>query len=315
MISIDGARFASLLRVVEATAAAWPGHERAMAKSFAKRTEADLQHADMMSAMVLKLAPEIASGLSELAEDYRFLCEKIILPEEIHFRRTGTYRLTTFSEALETVYNDDVYMTRYMNGLLMSCILWVNHARALQHYAEALLPRIRRGQRLLEIGPGHGLLLCVACKDGGLDVNAWDVSKASLAQTRAAARTLGIEGDVHFAQRDIFALPQGELPDAERFDAIVLSEVLEHLERPREALESLRNLTRPGGFVWVNVPVNSPAPDHIFLLRHPDEARALLIEAGFIIVDEALFAMNDVEIEKAIRQGLTISCAILAQRP
>jgi 2-polyprenyl-3-methyl-5-hydroxy-6-metoxy-1,4-benzoquinol methylase len=311
---IDQPEFSNLARLVRELGATWPAHNRALLKSFEKRTSDDLRFADQLAGMVLRLSTSIPGGLTELVEDYRFLCERIILPEEIHFRRTGQYRLTTFRQALTEVYNDQPFMTRYMNGLLLSSVLWVNHARALMHYGQRFLPVVPGGSRLLEIGPGHGLLLCMAGRKADLQLTGWDVSGASLAATRAATELLGVENPIRFEQRDIFdAADLGS--EAGQFGAIVMSEVLEHLEDPRTALDVLFRLAKPGGLVWLNVPVNSPAPDHIFLLSHPQEASDLVSGAGFEIVEAAEFAMNDVEMNRAIEKKLTVSCAIIARKP
>ena len=67
---------------------------------------------------------------------------------------------------------------------------------------------------------------------------------------------------------------------------VVISEVLEHLERPEQALSFLNSALNPGGFIYVNVPINSPSPDHIYLLEHPDAGVALIEAAGFEIVSQ-----------------------------
>lgn len=311
---IDQQKFPSLASLVREIGSTWPAHNKALLKSFERRTSDDLSFADDLAGMALRLSTSISGGLTTLVEDYKFLCEKIILPEEIHFRRTDQYRLTTFRQALNEVYSDEPFMTRYMNGLLLSCVLWVNHARALRHYVRRFLPGIPSGARLLEIGPGHGLLLCMAGRRADLHLTGWDVSRASLAATRAATELLGVENLIRFEQRDIFdAADLGS--EAGRFDAIVMSEVLEHLENPQQALKVLFRLAKPGGLVWLNVPVNSPAPDHIFLLRRPQEASDLVSSAGFEIVETGEFSMNDIELNRAIEKKLTISCAIIARRP
>jgi ubiquinone/menaquinone biosynthesis C-methylase UbiE len=106
-----------------------------------------------------------------------------------------------------------------------------------------------------------------------------------------------------------------QISEVGQFDAIVMSEVLEHLENPQQALKVLFGLAKPGGLLWLNVPVNSPAPDHIFLLRRPQEARDLVSSVGFQIVETGEFPMNDVEISRAIEKKLTISCAVIARKP
>lgn len=37
-------------------------------------------------------------------------------------------------------------------------------------------------------------------------------------------------------------------------------------------MNTLFAITKPGGHVFIQVPINSPATDHLFLLRSPQEA-------------------------------------------
>src|SRR5690242_16767348 len=111
---VDENAYPSLARVVNEVLAIWPEHERYFEKSLGGRDAALLKHSDRLSSMVIRLAGTIDGSLKSLAKDYRFLCEEIVLPEEFHFRRSGTYRLTKFEDALKTVYNNSVFMTRYM---------------------------------------------------------------------------------------------------------------------------------------------------------------------------------------------------------
>lgn len=316
MALIDHAAYPQLGRLVDALLAQWPEHEKAVANSFNGRDEATLRHSERTTDMVLKLADTVDGGLPTLIDDYRFLCEKIVLPEELHFRRTGRYRLSKFEEALETVYNDRVFMTRYMNGLLLSDVFWVNHTRGLQHYAEVFLPSLPEGAELLEIGPGHGLLLYLASQSEQIGaLYAWDVSEASLALSSHALDKLGGRDDVRFQQRNIFDPSIMDAENAGRFDAVVLSEVLEHLEQPQDALAVLHHLCKPGGKVWVNVPANSPAPDHLFLLRSSDELKAMLEQAGFEVVTSADYVMNNIPMERAKLLKLTVTCVAVGQKP
>src|SRR5207253_3081970 len=118
----------------------------------------------------------------------------------------------------------------------------------------------------LEVGPGHGLLLYFAAKDPhAASVTGWDVSEGSLAATGRALKTIGVEQRVELVCQDVFDAG-GANP---RFDSVVVSEVLEHLENPLDALKSLKGWMRPNARIWVNMPVNSPAPDHLYLLRTP----------------------------------------------
>lgn len=203
-------------------------------------------------------------------------------------------------------------MTRYMNGLLLSNIFWDNHARAFAHYSNRFLPMVRPGSDFLEIGPGHGMFLVFAARrEEFRSVSGWDVSSASLAATRSALQTIGVERTVTLRSQNLF--DDDPAGDAPAFDGIVLSEILEHLEDPLGALRAVTRRLRSGGLVWVNVPANSPAPDHIYLLRAPEEACDLVEQAGLEVIDHAFFPMTGASLERARRQALSVSCVVIGR--
>jgi 2-polyprenyl-3-methyl-5-hydroxy-6-metoxy-1,4-benzoquinol methylase len=96
--------------------------------------------------------------------------------------------------------------------------------------------------RLLDVGCGHGLLLDEARKRG------YDVEGLEL--SRDAAR--------HARERLELTVREQPLEDAalddERYDAIVLTDVLEHLEDPVGALARCTRLLAPGGALLVVTP-------------------------------------------------------------
>ena len=228
----------------------------------------------------------------------------------MHFLRTGEYRCKTFAEAEAQVYANRPFMMKYMDGLLVSQALWANHAKCAIYFREKFLPRLRENARYLEIGPGHGLFLAQAARlPANVRATAWDVSAESVAQTRAAMKTVGVTRPIDISQRNV--LTAGEHPD--RFDAIVISEVLEHMEDPIAALKALRAIITDDGELLVNVPVNSPAPDHIYLLRLPDDAVKLVEAGGFEVIDHTPYPMTGYTLEQAVKDRATISCMLIAR--
>jgi 2-polyprenyl-3-methyl-5-hydroxy-6-metoxy-1,4-benzoquinol methylase len=290
----------SVKQLVQAQLRVWPEHERFLATRFAS---ADMSLAEEVAGLIGCLS----ESLPRLADDYRWLCERLY-EEELHFRRTGAYRLSTFDEAVRDVYSNDEFMKRYMNALLLSQLWWENHTRVIEYYCRHFLPSSRPHYSHLEIGPGHGLLLYFAARDRLCrSVTAWDLSDASLAATRVCLQRLNITREVRLVKRNLFDALGAEEP----FDSIVLSEVCEHLEDPRSALVRIRQHLAPGGRLFVNVPVNSPAPDHIYLLRTPEEATALVASAGYRIEDSKSFPMTGHTEARARKSNTTISCVIL----
>jgi hypothetical protein len=89
--------------------------------------------------------------------------------------------------------------------------------------------------------------------------------------------------------------------------------VLEHMEDPRSALQGLRRCIAADGRILVNVPINSPAPDHIYLLRSPDDAAELVRSGGFEIADIQSVPMTGYTLEQAREGRLTITSMITAR--
>jgi 2-polyprenyl-3-methyl-5-hydroxy-6-metoxy-1,4-benzoquinol methylase len=315
MTIVDRTAYPSLAILTQAILDDFPDHLSFLEAGFRDREPDLMKHSELVASAIMRLSAIVEGGLPALASDYKFICKDVVFPEEVHFRRTGSYRLTSFKEALETVYSNGPYMKRYMNGLLLSNVIWNNHARALHHFATNFLPSLPKGAHLLEIGPGHGLLLYLATLTDGLgSISAWDISRTSLEMSRQALETMGAKRSVSFEERNIIESDNLESFHG-KFDGVVFSEVLEHLEQPGQALEVLFRLCKPGGKAWINVPANSPAPDHIYLVKEPGQFHDLVRGAGFEIVESQNFPMTGYTLERAIRRKLTISCVAVGQRP
>lgn len=282
-----------------------PEQEKFFRKRFDDLSEAELSAMDELGAHIEKLA---AGRIDEFLTDYIWLCEEQ-LKEELYFRRNNAYRLKTFAEAYDEVYSDQEYMTRYMNGLLMTQLWWKNHFDVIEFYRNRFLATNPDGYRHLEIGPGHGLFIYFAAADPKAgQVTGWDISKASIASTREALQTLGLKNLPELRLQNMFEEPEGE------FDSLVFSEVLEHMETPREALETLNGLLSPKGRLFLNMPINSPAPDHLFNMDNPEALADFVESTGFRIVDRGYFPATNQSLELARRKKLTISCAFIAER-
>lgn len=119
---------------------------------------------------------------------------------------------------------------------------WRNGQRLLAQ----LSPWIERGEQVCEIGAGIG---CT--------VKAFEL---------AGYRTRGIEPGAGFQQfarnclrADVTCRRLFDLPPTPQYDAVLLVHVIEHFRSPRQALEHIHRMLRPGGRLYVECP-NLAAP-------------------------------------------------------
>lgn len=246
--------------------------------------------------------------LDLLALAYRTITDDT-LREQIYFRRHGKYRYSTFAEVADSVYFADDYMRRYMYGLALTLYLWPNHLEIVRFFRKAIAGVA--GNAYLEIGPGHGAFFRHAVALGGFcSYLGVDISPTSLDLTRRLLKhdDAALAGkDWKLVESDFLALADTET----RFDAIVMGEVLEHVEDPGKFLERIRSLSNPGAFVFVTTAVNAPAVDHIFLFRSVDEVTNMATAAGLEVADLLAVPYKGLSLEEAVAQMLPINVALV----
>ena len=125
-------------------------------------------------------------------------------------------------------------------------VLQSHRWRTAANSAGYLLPHLRNGLDVLDVGCGPGTLTVdLAARVAPGRVVGLDVSPAPLAEARALAARAGV--DVEFAVGDGYAL---EAADGS-YDVVHAHQVLQHLTDPVAALRELARVCRPGGLVAV----------------------------------------------------------------
>lgn len=141
---------------------------------------------------------------------------------------------------LTVIMAPDVYTHGHHESVLRS-----HSRRTAENSAAYLLPHLRPGQRLLDVGCGPGTITTgLARRVAPGRVVAIDVVPGVLEQ----ARQLVVEhGNVSFETGDVYSL---DFEDG-AFDVVHAHQVLQHLTDPVAALHEMRRVTRSGGLVAV----------------------------------------------------------------
>ena len=125
-------------------------------------------------------------------------------------------------------------------------VLQSHRWRTAENSAAYLLPSLRPGLDLLDVGCGPGTITVdLATRVAPGRVVGVDVSPEPLTEARAAADRPGVT--VTFEVGDVYALEAAD----DSFDVVHAHQVLQHLTDPVAALREMARVCRPGGLVAV----------------------------------------------------------------
>ena len=142
-----------------------------------------------------------------------------------------------------------------------------------------------RGPRILDLGCSEGVLEILLARKGfnvtGVDINA---EALAFARDLLAREPEEVRSRVRFVHGD---LAQARLLD-DRFDTLVMGEILEHLEDPQTLLNRSLDLIRPDGRVIITTPFG----------YHPDEDhRQTFCLSDFIALAKPRCALGHLQVE------------------
>lgn len=136
------------------------------------------------------------------------------------------------------------------NGSMFGLYL-MNPARV-GYFDRALRERLKPPIKILDCGCGGGLVSNELAKLG-YEVEAFDTSPEALNFARQTAEQEQLR-NVHFRQASIYEIP---FPNSS-FDAVLVSDVLEHLHELQRALSEISRVLRPGGVLVFDTINRSP---------------------------------------------------------
>lgn len=236
-----------------------------------------------------------------IANDYLKMI-KDMRTEGLYFYKNGKYRCENQNIANEYVYSKPEIMSYYMNALLVSQVMWKHHFKIFMYFQSNIRLLFKNHSKLsiLDIGPGHGFFSYLVKKEfpDYKKIDIVDISETSLKMTK---KIIGFDGEkINYTNKDIF-----DYDDSNKYDFIVLGEVLEHLDEPKQILIKLSKLLNPGGLLWITTPTNSPALDHVYLFKTKEEILTLVSDSGLETVDSCNFFAEDMDEKTALKNKIT----------
>ena len=139
-----------------------------------------------------------------------------------------------------------------------------------------------------------------------------DLSQSSIDQTRSIVEFFNPELGDRFSLQCTDFLDAGDL-EAGAYDALVMGEVLEHVEEPDRFLRRLADLAAPGAYIYVTTCINAPAIDHIHLWRNTDDLEALIERCGLTIRKALRLPYEGKTIKEAVEENLAINVAYVLE--
>ena len=295
-----------LLEIIDAISAKNPMHGKKLHQMISKMDNAYFSRSHNFLLKYKNYLNQSQKSLQDATDYYLKMCDDFVT-EQANFERTGRYSISTFAEAEANVYSNPEIMEYYMHGLLLSQFLWAHHYQVLNFFMSNLTRYEKQIFRYLEIGCGHGLYLNAATELLGemVQYQALDISETSIEMARHFVSVANID----YIVRNLF-----DHEEEMGLDMISAGEIIEHLEEPVQFLDKVHELLLPRGLLFITVPVNAAAIDHIYLFESANHIREMLSTCGFQILQELEAVAEGYESLQAQKMRVPLMYAAFARK-
>lgn len=243
-------------------------------------------------------------NLQYLADAYNTL-NRSALKEQIYFKKNNKYRYSSLSEVESFARKNPQFIEKYMYGLSLSIFLWQQHIKIRRFFVD-ILPRSATGD-YIEIGPGHGYFFLKAMQICSYNFyEGIDISQTSADLTKSI-----IESQI-WGKYNNYQIVTGDftkIQSRKGYDAVILGEVLEHVENPTLLLNKILNISNKDAFIYISTCINSPMIDHIYLFRKIEDIETLFGENHLKIEKRLIAPYDERTVDECYREQLPINIA------
>lgn len=311
MANVAGKKLESLsqnsARLVEKILEENPVHRKVLESSVRQLTSDEIGLLESYVSYCL----EKGLTLDYLAESYVILLMDTFR-EQMYFQQHKKYRYSTFEEVANDVYFNQAYMSHYMYALALTLFFWPNHL-GMFRFLKQTLPQNKKG-KYLEVGPGHGFFMTTAMETTAYDsFTGVDISETSIDQTKALIAHYRSGKPGKKLQLKCMDFLTSDVPDSE-FDAIVMGEVLEHVEQPAAFMKRVRAVAKDDAYIFITTCIDAPIKDHIYLFESTKQIADLFDECGLSIKSELFVPYEGKTLEESFAKRLPVNVAYVLQK-
>jgi len=154
------------------------------------------------------------------------------------------------------------------------------------------------GKKVLDIGCGSGSLTFYIAKQG-FKVLGLDISQRAVKCCKLNAKILKLVKKTHFEVADFpEKFPKG------KFDLVICSEIIEHIQKDNECLSKIHNLLSKNGILIISAPSSNSLLYKIGLLKRFDEKVGHVRRCTIENLQEKLYNNNFRVIETKKAEGI-----------
>ncbi len=210
------------------------------------------------------------------------------------FLKSKRYSSTNFSSVNHKIYQNEDYMKSiYLDGLLLTYVLWLNHKKVYDYFLEFLnAQNLKSIHSCVEFGVGHGLMTYSLLKRfPNINYTGIDISTASLKFAQQRISAIFPNSILSFSRAD--ATSKNLIKSLNKIDLIMCCEILEHVEDPNQILRNIQQMLSGAGLCFVTTVINLEAIDHIFLFESIEHLESYFHKNGFKIVKSLVLEVQN----------------------